>query len=119
MVELNRCPGVLNVCITRGDDQPLLITFMDPDNTPTLLTGKTYKLTVDTLEDPPDALTKIFEVAGVNQAPDADGVVSFPFAVADVANLLDAFCDTQETDSGGKFLTITKGAFVIEQDISK
>lgn len=120
MVELNRCPSVLDICISRGDDQPLSITFMDPGGTtPTDLTGKSYKLTVDSREEPDDASTKVFDVTGVNGAILSAGIVAFPFATANVAELLDVFCDIQETNASAKDLTATKGKFVIEQDITK
>ncbi len=116
MVTLNRCPEVLDICISRGDTRALVFNILNPDGTtPTDLVGFSYLLTVDSREEPDDASTQQFQLTGIVSGTS----VSFLPTAPNVASIADWFCDLEETDSGGLIETIGKGTFTIQQDITK
>lgn len=106
------------VCYTRGDSSPVQFTLKDSNGDVVDITGRTYIMTVDTLEDPGDALTNVFSSVGtLVDAP--NGRVDFP--VTDVQSdqtPSEYFYDIQQTTTGAK-KTIAKGTFTVEQDITK
>ena len=115
MSQLNRCDSGGLICIHRGDDSPLIYDLTDSDDEPLVGSGRTYRLSVTSIEDPPDATTLIFQ----SDATVTTTVLTFPFIADDVVNLLDAYYDIQETDGVGKILTIDKGVFEVQQDNTK
>lgn len=115
MSVLNRCVSGGKICIHRGDTSPLIYDLVDSDGIAFSGAGRTYRLSVTSLEDPPDATTLIFQSDAIN----IGFSIEFPLITGDVANLLEAFYDIQETDGSGNPLTIDKGSFEIRQDNTK
>jgi len=104
----------------RGDTHPL--TFALTDNaTPAVaidITGFTFLLTVDTLEEPGDALTNVFSIAGVIDSG-VGGTFKFTLTAPQADNLGEFFYDIELTDTASAIRTIAKDAWTWEQDITK
>lgn len=118
MAILNRCPENLEICVTRGDSDPLVFDLFDSDGTAFVATGYGYLLTVNTEPDPVDATNQIFQVVGIVGGT-GDSQVSFPVSAANNADPGFRFADIQETAPGGEVLTLAKGSYEIRQDITK
>ena len=82
------------------------------------ITGWSFLLTVDSLENPTDSATQIFQVAGVLSEP-LSGYFDFPISAAEADNLGVFYYDIQAIDSGGLKSTLDKGSFTFTQDITK
>ena len=107
------------IAMYRGDSHPITFTLKNPVTTlPIDLTGSTFKLTVDTLKDPPDNTTKVFEVAGVLSTTPTDGVVSFTPTALNTAVVGKYYYDVQMT-TGANIRTVIKSTFAITMDITK
>ncbi len=104
----------------RGDSYPLEITIKNAKTKAVIdITGYSFILTVDSLKDPPDDSTKIFDVAGVLPAP-TTGVVTFtPPSVDTNFAAGNYYYDIQMTTLGGDIRTIAKFKWKQTQDISK
>lgn len=121
--EFNLCPDEVNICMTRGDTRPFTFTLKDSSGNPVDITGSSFRLSIDTLPDPPDISTAVTELLG--SVTDAvNGVVEFEF--------LDAtwvgppaitpgvyFFDLEQSDVNDDLFTVAKGEFEVRQDISK
>lgn len=104
----------------RGDSDPIVFTLKDQaTGTPIPLAGSTFKLTVDTLENPPDATTKVFELVGALSATPTDGTVTFTPTAANTGTVGSYFYDVQRTDAAGHVRTVVKSTWVVLQDITK
>ena len=107
------------IVVFRGDSYPIIFTLKDKvTGLPLDLTGSTFKLTVDTLKDPPDNTTKVFEVAGVLSATPTDGTVSFTPTALNTAIVGKYYYDVQMT-IGANIRTVVKSTFTISMDITK
>ena len=117
-------------CIARkrGDTAPDKITIIDPEavtpGTPLDVTGFSFKLTVNTEQDPepvgpPIIGTELVSIIGsLIDAP--NGVVEFPWSSAEADQVPeDYFYDIEQTDTAGKILTIAKEQYIFQQDITK
>ena len=118
MAILNRCPEALEICVTRGDSDPLVFDLQNADGTPFDATGYSYLLTVNTEADPLDATNQSFQVAG-GVGGTGNAQVSFPVAAIQNDPIAFLFADIQETAPGGEILTLAKGTYEIRQDITK
>jgi hypothetical protein len=82
------------------------------------VTSYTFKLTVNTLEDPPDDTTQLFQSDGV--IVDAvNGKIYFPLTENQVNTIGNYFFDIQMIDPNGEKKTLDKGQFNLTQDITK
>ena len=115
MATLERCESGGVICVQRGDTADLIFNLVDSAGVAFDGTGRSYLLSVNSLEDPPDNTTQLFQSTGTV----ATSVVTFPIIVADVLTVFEAFYDIQETDGSGKILTIDKGTFETRMDITK
>lgn len=105
----------------RGDSYPAEILVQNKITEAAVdLTGYSFKLTVDSKLNPPDASTKLFEVTGDLDADPTSGRVSFT-PTPEQTNLTPKtyYYDIQMTDPAGHIRTIAKYKWVIVQDISK
>ena len=104
----------------RGDTHPL--TFALTDNaTPAVaidITGFTFLLTVDTLEEPADALTNVFSVAG-DIVSGVGGTFKFTLTTGQADNLGEFFFDIEMIDAASAIRTIDKDTWTWTQDITK
>ena len=105
----------------RGDSYPLELTIKDKTSGLVIdLTGYSFLLTVDTLKEPPDDTTKVFDVIGVLDGDPTTGKVSFtPTAIQTAIDPAGYFYDVQMTDASNNIRTIAKNKWKILQDISK
>lgn len=116
---LNACPVPIDICVSRGDTRPFSFLLTSSGSARTI-TGFTYTLTVDTLENPTDTNTNVFALTGSVSSTET-GVVSFAMTTsqADQSPTTPHFFDVQETDGASDILTIIKGKYTFDQDITK
>lgn len=107
------------ISMYRGDSYPISFTLKDSAGTAIDLTGCALVMTVDSTENPTDATTKKFEVAGVLADDPTTGVVQFTPTSANTSDVGAFFYDVQLTDANGSVRTVAKNTFVINQDITK
>jgi hypothetical protein len=105
----------------RGDSYPIELTIKDASTSAVIdITGYSFLLTVDSLAEPPDDTTKVFEVAGVLDADPTTGKVSFtPTSVNTDLAATTYYYDIQMTDISSNIRTIAKNKWKISQDITK
>lgn len=100
----------------RGDTSADVITLKS-GNTPVDLTGCSALMTLNTLRNPPDNSTQVYQVVGVISLFDSS--ISFS-PTAEQADLVGFFYyDIQLTDATGAIRTLVKDAYVYTQDITK
>jgi len=121
---MSTIPKGPDLCYARGDTGPMNVRFKD-DGKKYDLTGYTViTLTVDTLENPTDALTNVMAFGGTFDTDRESGLVGFrPPSLAASDALTPAaglFYDVQATNAAGELETLCKGGdFEILQDINK
>lgn len=105
----------------RGDSYPLELTIKDQVTGEVIdLTGFSFMLSVNSLRDPPDASTLIFNVAGVLDADPLTGKVTFtPTSTHTGIDPKVYYYDVQMTNTAGDIRTIVKHKWRILQDITK
>lgn len=120
VAELHLCAQALNICLQRGDTFAFSFSLTDSETeAPIDITGYSFLLTVDTLENPPDATTNLFSLTGVLTNP-TGGVVQFSLSALQADQAPDTYYyDVQMVDGVGGKRTVAKGEFLIEQDITK
>jgi len=103
----------------RGDTAADLITVQNSAGVAVDITGFSFILTVNTLQNPPDNTTELYSVAGTILVA-AAGTVEFAPLLANVDQLpADYYYDIQMTDDVARIKTIDKGMYTYTQDISK
>ncbi len=117
---LNICPEEIDLCISRGDTTPWTLTMKDDATPPVVvdITGFSYLLTVNVLEEPGAADALLFQLTGTVPTG-TDGVVRFQLSAAQADNFGDFFFDVQQTDGASDDRTVVKGAWEFKQDITK
>ncbi len=83
------------------------------------LAGFSFVLSVNSLENPPDNVTELYNIVGA--ITDAvNGVVEFAPTLGNADQKpADYYYDVQMVDTGGRIKTIDKGKYTYTQDISK
>ena len=103
---------------TRGDTYADIINVKDSSLAVVNITGYSFKLTVDTLENPTDSATQVYQLTGsITDAP--NGVVQFAPTALQADQRGDLYFDIEMTDGAGKITTIDKGSYTYTQDITK
>ncbi len=104
---------------TRGDTYADQFTIGNSTTgSPVNLAGCTVTLTVNTVRNPIDISTQVYQLVGVSDDP-ASGIVNFA-PTAEQANLNGLhYFDIQLTDSNGVIRTLVKGTYSYTQDITK
>lgn len=103
----------------RGDTVADEFTIVDENGTAVDITGFSFKLTVNSLKNPPDDTTQLYSLTGVITNA-SGGVVEFaPSSIQANQSPGKYFYDVQMTDAGGKLKTIEKGVYKYLQDITK
>jgi hypothetical protein len=111
--------GLLAIERKRGDTYPDVFKLWDKETRlPLPIPGWTFTLTVDPLENPPDATGNIFALAGVI-TNEAGGEVSFAPSALQADNLGVYHYDVQGADPLGAVRTIAKDTYTFVQDITK
>ena len=100
----------------RGDDHDHLFQVLDGDYAAIPLTTETFRLTINSEENPTDDTNQLYTVLG-SIVEASTGKISFVLTgTLDIGNY---FFDIQMTDTAGKKRTIAKGQWNIIQDITK
>lgn len=120
---------LLGICIARkrGDTAPDKITILDEESVavpkdPLDITGFSFKLTVNTEQDPDPGVPIGTELVSINGSIiDAlNGVVEFPWTPTEADQVPeDYFYDMEQIDASGRLLTIAKNQYIFQQDITK
>lgn len=103
----------------RGDTAADQWVIKDSSGVVIDISGYSFILTVNSLENPPDATTELYNISGnITDAP--GGVVEFT-PTAGNANQKPAvyYYDVQMTTAGARIKTIDKGMYSYTQDITK
>lgn len=108
----------------RGDSFPITLTVNDSDGNPIDLTGYTFKLTVNSEQDPTDTTNQQFQVVGVVDLDQVTnkGKVSFTPTASDTdLDKATYFYDVEMTDTSSHIRTISpyKAKFKLNQDQTK
>lgn len=104
----------------RGDTKPIpFILTTDDTGLPVDITGYTFLLSVDTQQNPPDAVTQVFQVAGsIIDAP--NGKIQFQLTIGQADQTPGTYWyDVQVTEASGAIVTLLKGKWRVRQDITK
>jgi hypothetical protein len=108
------------ISLFRGDSYPLAFTLKNAGTgTAVDLTGCTLLLTVDTLADPPDDTTQVFQLTGELDADPTTGKVYFTPDTTDTATVGTYYYDVQLTDADSNIRTVVKSTLTISMDITK
>jgi len=113
-----------DLCYARGDTGPITIRFKDDGSNFNFTGWLSIALTVDTLENPADALTNVIAFDGTFDSDRESGLVAFrpPSQIASDALTPAAglFYDVQGLNADSEKVTLLKGgSFEIIQDITK
>lgn len=109
------CPAIVNVCRSRGDTYPEIFRLLVNGAVQNLTGYTNFKLSVHTIEDPPDLTTQEFELTGAIVSAPA-GTYSFAPSAAQPVLAGNYFYDVQVTEPSGFIRTIQKGAWDVGQD---
>jgi len=119
MASLELCPGVVDICISRGDTMAFQFAITTSAGAAVDITGFSFLLTVDPSEEPVDNSNNLFQLVGViTNGP--GGIVEFSMSTLEANQTPNVyFYDLEMTDGGGKIRTVVKGKFEFKQDITK
>lgn len=112
-------PARIDLYRTRGDTYPEDFTFLNGNGAAQSITGCTFRLSVDTLQNPPNSSTNITTIAGSILVAAAGTFRFIPNATLIALAIGEYWFDVEMTDANGYVWTIIKGRYVVEQDISK
>lgn len=103
----------------RGDTAADEWTITNSSGVAIDLAGFSFILSVNSLENPPDNTTELYNISGT--ITDAiNGVVEFAPSALNVDQKSHVYYyDVQMTDTGGRIKTIDKGTYTYTQDITK
>lgn len=103
----------------RGDTAADEWTITDSAGVAIDIAGFSFILSVNSLENPPDNTTELYNVSGTITAA-LSGIVEFsPSALNADQKPAVYYYDVQMTDTGGRLKTIDKGKYTYNQDITK
>lgn len=109
----------MDITRKRGDTYPDVVTIKNRATRAVVnLTGCTFILTVSTSSSPTDTSTKLYDIAGVVDAP-ATGIVEFSPTLSNSDRVGYFYYDIQMTDSFGDIHTLVSGSYAYIQDITK
>jgi hypothetical protein len=103
----------------RGDTAADEISVQTSAGAAVDVTGFTFVLTVNSLENPPDATSELYNIVGTILVPAAGTVEFVPTALNADQKPADYWYDIQMTDDVGRIKTIAKGMYTYTQDITK
>jgi len=108
-----------NITRVRGDTFPFAFRVKDSNGTVVPITGYTFKLSVDTREEPDDDTTLLFEIDGVITDGD-NGLVQFTLSSLQADQTPGTYYyDVEQIDLASKTRTILKGEWIVVQDVTK
>lgn len=117
--EFNMKYDEIDVTRVRGDTFPFAFNMKDSNGNAVDITGFSYKLSVDTREEPDDETTQLFKLTGsITDA--ANGVVQFTLSEAQSdQDPSEYYFDVEQTDDNSKIRTVVKGKWTVVQDATK
>ena len=103
----------------RGDTAADRFTVKDQAGAVVNITGYSFKLTVNRLKHPPDAVQQLFQVVGTIISG-SSGIVEF-VPNGTQANQLPGryFYDVEMVDAAARVTTLEKDEYVFKQDVTK
>jgi hypothetical protein len=108
----------IDIVRKRGDTFPIQFTITK-SGVAYNITSHTLVLTVNSEPEPTSTATQLFNVAGTI-TNGATGAFEFRPTAGNMGQVPEVYYyDVQMTDTSGYILTIAKGRFTIEQDITK
>jgi len=112
MPVLSICPANFDIFIHQGDENPWTITIRGDNKEPLDVTGYTFSLDVDQLENPPDLTTQEFQLTGtVTNGP--AGVVEFELdSVQSATDLGRYYYTLHAIDTIGRNLVLAEGRWL-------
>lgn len=119
---MSRAPANLKQVYTRGDTDPVQFRLTDKDGAAIDITGYTFRLSVDTVENPADTnrptATEVFAVNGtITDGP--NGRFEFPMTTTESNQAPGTYYYDVERTNGTAVRTIIKSTFQMMQDITK
>ena len=110
--------GALKIERFRGDTVPDVFNPVDDEGNFLDPTGFTFRLSIDSLEEPVDTSTQVLQMIGV--------LVGSPITIQFTPTIIEAditpadyFYDFQVVDGSGRIKTSIKDDYTIKQDITK
>jgi len=108
-----------NITRVRGDTFPFSFVIKDSSGSVVDITGFSFKLSVDTNEEPTDETTQLFKLTGVVPVG-TDGVVTFTLSAGEADQTpATYYFDLEQTDLAAKIRTVAKGEWNVVQDVTK
>ena len=104
----------------RGDNDPKIFILKNKTGVVIDISGQTFSMAVNTLENPSDVNAEIFKVAGIFVTDGADGQIEFtppPASLDSVKAPGIAFYDVNRVTPSKK--TLAKGRVLFVQDVDK
>lgn len=103
----------------RGDTAADEVTIKNSSGVVVDITGFTFIMSVNTLENPPDATSELYSVTGTVTVPAAGQVEFVPSALNADQYPATYYYDIQMLDAALRIKTIAKGKYTYTQDITK
>jgi len=118
MAILDLLPQEVDFKVARGDTTPFTVTITLAGVAQNI-TGFTYLLTVDPSIDPADATNNLFQLTGtVTDGP--NGIVQFTLTTGQADQTPGTYgCDIQQTDGASAIRTVSRGKWIVQQDVTK
>ncbi len=108
----------LDLSVYRGDGRKKVFTVKNAKGKPENIFGWTgFKLTVNTLQNPPDDTTQVSQVTGQLKSNGLDGKIEFPTDMLLASG--NFFYDIQALDQDSLPVTLAAGKYTVIQDITK
>ena len=103
----------------RGDTAADEWTIQDESGVVIDIAGFSFILTVNSVQNPPDNSTELYNIAGI-LTDAANGVVEFPPSALNADQKPAVYYyDVQMTDTGSRIKTIDSGTYTYKQDVTK
>lgn len=108
-----------NITRVRGDTFPFSFRIKDSNGAAVDITGFSFKLSVDTNEEPTDETSQLFKLTGtVTDGP--NGIVQFTLSAVQADQTPSTYYfDLEQTDLVAKIRTVAKGEWNVIQDVTK
>lgn len=108
-----------NITRVRGDTFPFSFRIKDSAGAAVDITGFSFKLSVDTNEEPTDETSQLFKLTGtVTDGP--NGIVQFTLSAVQADQTPSTYYfDLEQTDLAAKIRTVAKGEWNVIQDVTK
>lgn len=108
----------IDITVFRGDGRKKVFTVKNAKGKPENIFGwSSFKLTVNTLQTPPDNTTQVSQILGALKSNGLDGKIEFPIDMLIEPGSF--FYDIQCLDAENLPVTLAYGKYTVIQDITK